>query len=63
MIDDEGRVQPDYGPRRDRLVVSIYRDRACTDLSTVVELVAGADTLTVDAPCTLRFNEAAAGRW
>lgn len=55
---DEGHIQPDYGPQRTPLVVSVYRDRACTDLVVRVSLEAGADTLTVDEGCTLRFNEA-----
>lgn len=50
-------IPPDYGPMRSHLTVSIYRDRECTDLVSVVRLQAGADTLTVNEGCTLRFNE------
>lgn len=53
-----GTVQKDYGPRRTNLTINVYRDRDCTDLVTVVSLLAGADVLTLSGPCTLRFNEA-----
>jgi hypothetical protein len=55
--ESERRIAPNCGPVRTPLKVSIYRDPECTDLAMVVDLLAGADTLTVDAGCTLRFNE------
>jgi hypothetical protein len=58
--DEEGDVVLDYGPVRTPLKVSVYRDRECTDLALTLNVLAGADTVTLDAPCTLRFNEGSA---